>query len=54
MPHYVFSCLDCQNKFTQFLHIDDLEQGQAACPNCGSKRVIQEVAEFSAVTSKKS
>jgi hypothetical protein len=32
----------------------DLERGVAACPHCGSKRVTQAVASFSAVTSKKS
>jgi putative FmdB family regulatory protein len=54
MPQYVFLCQDCKNEFTQFLHIADLEKGGIVCPQCGSKRVIQEVVEFSAVTSKKS
>jgi putative FmdB family regulatory protein len=54
MPQYVFLCQDCNKEFTQILHIADLEKGGIICPNCGGKRVIQEVAEFSAVTSKKS
>jgi len=54
MPQYVFLCQDCKKEFTQFLHIEDLEKGIAACPNCGSKRVEQEVAAFAAVTSRKS
>jgi hypothetical protein len=36
------------------LHITDLDTGIVACPHCGSRRVIQAVAPFSAVTSKKS
>ena len=54
MPHYVFLCQDCSKEFTQILHIADLEKGGVVCPHCGSKRVTQGVAAFSAVTSKKS
>jgi putative FmdB family regulatory protein len=54
MPQYVFLCQDCNKEFTEFLHIADLEKGGIACPNCGSQRVSQQVASFSAVTSKKS
>jgi putative FmdB family regulatory protein len=54
MPHYVFICQECNKEFTQILHIADLEKGGVVCPECGSKRVIQEVVEFAAVTSKKS
>ena len=54
MPQYVFLCQDCNKEFTEFLHIADLEKGGIACPNCGSQRVCQQVASFSAVTWKKS
>jgi putative FmdB family regulatory protein len=54
MPHYVFLCRDCNKEFTQTLHMADLEKGAAACPHCGGKRVIQAVAAFTAVTSRKS
>jgi putative FmdB family regulatory protein len=54
MPHYVFVCQDCNKEFTRILHIADLEKSGTECPHCGSKRVHQEVAAFSAVTSKKS
>ena len=54
MPHYVFLCLDCNKEFTQILHIADLEKSGVVCPRCGGKRVTQQVATFSAVTSKKS
>ena len=54
MPYYVFLCQDCNHEFTQFLHISDLDKDIVACPHCGSKLVVQAVAAFSAVTSKKS
>lgn len=54
MPQYVFLCQDCNKEFTRIFHIADLEKGGFVCPFCGSSRVIQQVAEFSAVTSKKS
>ena len=54
MPYYVFLCQDCNHEFTQFLHISDLDKDLVACPHCGSKLVVQAVAAFSAVTSKKS
>jgi len=54
MSNYVFLCQDCKKEFTQTLHIAELEKGGVTCPHCGSKRVTQEVAAFSAVTSKKS
>ena len=54
MPQYVFSCQDCKKEFTQILHIADLEKSDVVCPHCGSKRVTQQLAAFSAVTSRKS
>jgi len=54
MSTYVFLCQDCNKEFTQILHMSDVEKGVAVCPHCGSKRVIQAVASFSAATSKKS
>lgn len=54
MSTYVFLCEDCNKEFTRILHMADVEKGQVSCPHCGGKRVIQAVAAFSAVTSKKS
>jgi putative FmdB family regulatory protein len=54
MPHYVYVCLDCHKEFTKVLHIADLTTVRLQCPYCGSERVEQQVAEFAAVTSKKS
>lgn len=54
MSTYVFLCHDCNKEFTQSLHMADVEKDAVSCPHCGSKRVSQAVAAFSAVTSKKS
>jgi putative FmdB family regulatory protein len=54
MPHFVFFCEECRKEFTVVLHISELEKGQVKCPDCGSERIHQAVAAFSAVTSKKS
>jgi putative FmdB family regulatory protein len=54
MSTYVFYCKDCKKEFTRALHISEMEKGGVVCPHCGSKRVTQEMADFSAVTSKKS
>lgn len=54
MPQYVFLCLGCNKEFIRFLHMEDLDKGGIECPHCGSRNVTQEVAVFSAVTSKKS
>jgi putative FmdB family regulatory protein len=54
MPYYMFECLDCGKDFTEILHIADLSAYQPKCPFCGSTHVEQQVAPFSAVTSKKS
>jgi putative FmdB family regulatory protein len=54
MSTYVFLCQDCSKEFTQILHMADVEKVGVVCPHCGGKRVIQAVAVFTAVTSKKS
>ena len=54
MSQYVYHCQDCNEEFTQHLHIADHEKAEIKCPKCGSKRVGQLVSSFSAVTSKKS
>jgi putative FmdB family regulatory protein len=54
MSQYVFHCQDCNQEFTQSLHMSDVEKGAVTCPHCGGTRVHQLVAAFTAVTSKKS
>lgn len=54
MSNYLFHCLDCEKEFTQSLHMSEVEKGDVKCPHCGSTRVHQLVASFSAVTARKS
>jgi putative FmdB family regulatory protein len=54
MPHYAFLCKSCNKEFTRILPISELEKSDIKCPHCGSQKVQQQVAAFSAVTSKKS
>ncbi len=54
MSTYVFLCQDCNKEFTQHLHMADVEKSDVLCPLCGGKRVLQAVAAFTPVTSKKS
>jgi putative FmdB family regulatory protein len=54
VPHYVFFCQECKKEFEKVLHIDELGVTPVKCPACGSEKVEQRVAAFSAVTSRKS
>lgn len=54
MPVYIFLCQECKKEFTKILRISELEKGGVKCPHCDSEKVEQQVAAFSAVTSKKS
>lgn len=54
MSHYVYFCLDCNQEFTESLHMSEFDGHTVVCPRCGGKRVSQRVEAFSAVTSKKS
>jgi putative FmdB family regulatory protein len=54
MPRYEFFCEDCNQPFEKILTLSEYENGEVTCPVCGGKRVHQEVAAFSIVTSKKS
>jgi putative FmdB family regulatory protein len=54
MPVYVFVCQECKKEFELVLRMSERERGGVKCPKCGSEKVEQRVAAFSAVTSKKS
>jgi putative FmdB family regulatory protein len=54
MPVYVFLCQNCKKEFTRILRISEFEKGGIKCPHCGSDNIEQQMATFSAVTSKKS
>lgn len=54
MPVYEYFCEACDMKFEQILSIREHEQLKIVCPHCGSDKVHQVAAAFTAVTSKKS
>jgi putative FmdB family regulatory protein len=54
MPVYDYICNDCHKPFETVLTFAEHDKETIACPNCGSKNVEQEAAEFFAVTSRKS
>jgi len=53
MPVYDYVCNDCHKSFELVLTLKEHDD-RIVCPKCGSKNVEQEMAEFFAVTSKKS
>ena len=54
MPVYEYVCNDCHHAFEAILTIKEHENAELSCPRCNSRNVQQDVAEFFAVTSKKS
>ncbi len=54
MPVYEYICKECQLKFEAILTMKEHEEMHLCCPRCNSRNVEQEVAEFFAVTSRKS
>lgn len=54
MPHYDFICHACKKLFSKILTLSEYEKGKMTCPNCGSRKLEQQISTFYAVTSKKS
>jgi putative FmdB family regulatory protein len=54
MPVYEYICKDCQHTFEAVLTLKEHENTEVHCPKCDSRNVEQDVAEFFAVTSRKS
>ncbi len=54
MPVYEYICKDCQHSFETVLTLSEHDKTEVRCPKCNSRNVEQDVAEFFAVTSKKS
>jgi len=54
MPVYDYVCKDCRHSFELVLTLSEHDKDKITCPKCGSNNVEQDVAEFYAVTSKKS
>jgi len=53
MPQYEFYCRACKKSFGQGLKLVDYEEGDIACPHCGSRELEHRWSVFSAVASKK-
>ncbi len=54
MPHYEFTCHDCDKPFTVTESLSEYEKGTPPCPHCGGNNVEQTLSSGYAVTSKKS
>lgn len=54
MPLYEYKCLDCKKEFLLALSLQEHENGAAACPSCGSKKLEQQITSFIAKTARKS
>ena len=54
MPVYEYFCRDCKHSFEAIFTIKEHDQTEVRCPRCNSRNVQQDVAEFFAVTSRKS
>lgn len=48
MPIFEFVCGGCGRQFEEIMSFAQLEAGEAACPDCGSKRVERSLSTFSA------
>ena len=54
MPVYEYFCRECHKSFEIVLTLEQHEKKRIVCPKCGSRKVQQEMADFYAVTSRKS
>jgi len=54
MPLYEFFCDRCQKEVTLSLSMHERQQGNAACPECGSRDLRPLVGTFFSKTSRKS
>jgi len=54
MPTYEFRCKKCGTVFERQEHIIEHEKSHPPCPNCKSEAVEPVLADFYAMTSKKS
>ena len=41
MPQYEYFCHSCQKAFSKILTLEEYEEGEISCPDCGSKEVEQ-------------
>ena len=48
MPIFEFVCGGCGRQFEEIMTFAQLEAGEAACPDCGSKQVQRSMSTFAA------
>ena len=46
MPMFEFVCRDCKRSFEELMTFAQMENGEAACPHCGSKEVERKLSTF--------
>jgi putative FmdB family regulatory protein len=54
MPRDEYFCQACKQLFSKTLSPAEYEEGDVACPHCGSKEVEQRGFAFTVITSKES
>ncbi len=54
MPVYEYFCESCDRKFEVVLSAYEHDRTKIVCPKCGTDKVHQVAAAFTAVSSKKS
>ena len=46
MPMFEFVCRDCKRSFEELMTFAQMENGEAVCPQCGSKKVERNLSTF--------
>ena len=46
MPMFEFACRDCKRSFEELMTFAQMENGEAVCPHCGSKKVERKLSTF--------
>jgi putative FmdB family regulatory protein len=54
MPVYEYFCEACKREFEIALTLNEHDHEKVKCPKCGSRKLHQVAAAFTAVTAKKS
>ena len=53
MPRYEFLCEKCQKPFELIMTISERETAKPTCPTCKGDKVVPQLSDFVAQTSKK-
>jgi putative FmdB family regulatory protein len=54
MPTYEYRCEECLMEFSLDMSISEHDKGKIKCPECKSEKVVQQLSQFTAQTSRKS